>query len=335
MAQEEVSLWAEIKKHEDALAKDPFSYCFAPLAELYRKVGLLDEAVDVAKKGCGHHPDYVGGFMALGRAYFEKGLKNESREALERVVAVTPDNNLALKLLSQLYLDAGEYTLARNVLRSQLALNPDDVESSVLLKSMGREEGYPAGPADDYFHLSGNVAEILVDESAPSAIDTDLEEIDVVEELTEELFEDDGLYAEGVADDEDFFAAELPKKTPPVEVADAPQKDPLTTATLAELYVSQGFIPSALKIYHELLASDPDNQEYLVRCDELKALQEENIASFGTGDEVDDVISEPTTNAESVSAMPVDELLPESDENFVTAELELWLNNIRRMRDVI
>ena len=35
MEQEGPSFWSDIKKYEDALDKDPNSYCFAPLSELY------------------------------------------------------------------------------------------------------------------------------------------------------------------------------------------------------------------------------------------------------------------------------------------------------------
>jgi hypothetical protein len=42
-------------------------------------------------------------------------------------------------------------------------------------------------------------------------------------------------------------------------------KDPLTTATLAELYVSQGFFERALSIYQELVNENPGNAELLGR----------------------------------------------------------------------
>src|SRR5512136_1929568 len=100
MEQESPSFWADIKKYEETLKKDPKSYCFAPLSELYRKLGMVDDAITVAKRGCELHPDYVGGYMALGRGYFEKGMNAEARAALEKVVRVTPDNLLAQRILS-------------------------------------------------------------------------------------------------------------------------------------------------------------------------------------------------------------------------------------------
>ena len=139
MEQEGPSFWLDIKKYEDTLARDPNSYCFAPLSELYRKLGLLDDAINVAKRGCEIHPDYVGGHMALGRALFEKGMKEESRMALEKVIRVTPDNLLAQRVLSQIYIDAGNTVAAEKSLKVILSQNPDDLESKILLEP----EKYP------------------------------------------------------------------------------------------------------------------------------------------------------------------------------------------------
>jgi tetratricopeptide (TPR) repeat protein len=49
------------------------------------------------------------------------------------------------------------------------------------------------------------------------------------------------------------------------------------TSTLAEIYVQQGFLEKAIDIYKELIAANPDNQEYKNRMDELlgKAYPEE------------------------------------------------------------
>ena len=44
---------------------------FAPLAEAYRKAGLVDEAIEVAREGLRIHPNFVGGRVALGRALFD------------------------------------------------------------------------------------------------------------------------------------------------------------------------------------------------------------------------------------------------------------------------
>src|SRR6185369_12522033 len=107
MVEDAISFWTDIQRYEDMLAADPHSYCFAPLSELYRKLGLLDDALHVAQKGCELHPDYPGGFFALGNAYHAKGQNDQARQALEQVISLNPDHLQARKLLGQLYVESG------------------------------------------------------------------------------------------------------------------------------------------------------------------------------------------------------------------------------------
>ena len=184
MENEATSFWAEIKKYEDTLARDPASYCFAPLAEVYRKVGLLDDAINVAKKGCEIHPEYVGGYMALGRAYLEKGLKNEGRQALEKVIGITPDNLLALKLLSKFYVEEGEKTEAEKVLLLILEQAPEDEESRTLLATINNKlshaEQVEYGNIED--QTPRNYCTSIPVEEPLEVNEEDLEEAEIVED---------------------------------------------------------------------------------------------------------------------------------------------------------
>ena len=250
MVEDAISFWTDIQRYEDMLAADPGSYCFAPLSELYRKLGLIDDAISVAQKGCDLHPDYPGGFFALGNAYHAKGLSDQARGALERAVLLTPDNLQALKLLGQLYAEAGDLPRAQKVLRQVVTQNPDDLESTLLLDSLASQVGAPQ-PEEEL-----------------------LEEVELIEELTE-LFDEEELAGA-------FQEAQEPEETghgvaaAPAQEPAAQQKggrDPLTTATLAELYVTQGHLDKALGIYRELLGADPGNQSYRSRCAEIAELQ--------------------------------------------------------------
>jgi tetratricopeptide (TPR) repeat protein len=265
METESPSFWADIKKYEDMLAKDPNSYCFAPLAELYRKLGMLDDAINIAKRGCEIHPEYVGGYMALGRAYFEKEMRAESRLALEKVVRVTPDNLLAQRLLSQIYIDLGETEAAEKALQIILFQNPADLESQVLLNSLTRIAGKAAEPlaepVDEALQTGAGETVDVDDGLFPGEEEEalDLEEAVLIEELDGEPDEEGALvYPEQDAGNEPSF------------LVDQEERDPLTTTTLAELYVSQGFLKRALTIYRELLKTDPDNAELKQRLFELK-----------------------------------------------------------------
>ncbi|MBE2886808.1 tetratricopeptide repeat protein [Geobacter anodireducens] len=267
------SFWTDIKRYEDILAKDPGSYCFAPLSELYRKVGLLDDAIMTARTGIGQHPEYVGGYMALGRACFEKGERTESRTALEKVVRVTPDNLLAQKLLSQIYGDAGETDLARRCLEIILSLNPDDLESRLMFDAMCRQPFESSGYADDLFDGAGADVE---DESL-------LEEIEIIEELVDEGV--DGEEVAAVAERtpppplaEESFAGLLLDEEPAANAGVPGLHDVLSTGTIADLYIAQGFPKKALVIYRELLDADPLNEALRNRMVDLKRRIDEDEA---------------------------------------------------------
>jgi tetratricopeptide (TPR) repeat protein len=341
MVEEAISFWTEIQRFEDMLAADPLSLSFAPLAELYRKLGLIDDAISVAKKGCDLHPDYPGGFFALGAAYFDKGLKDQARPALERAVEFNPENLRAQKLLGQLYVEQGEIALAQRALEQVLRQNPDDAESALLLRSFAStSQG-----------------------AAPGQLN--VEESEIIEDLTEELEELTEVIEEAPEYESEYepelepasqrpsaplqataspaipesptstTVPELPEGTDPFEfseIFEAPReaaphtsKDPLTTATLAELYVSQGFLEKAIGIYRELLLADPENAPYRLRLTEIKAALERQ--KEGTRRPAPAAVVEEVPLSQAAPA-PVGAVPADAD-----AELSRWLENIRRRRD--
>jgi tetratricopeptide (TPR) repeat protein len=310
MEQEGPSFWTDIKKFEDTLERDPNSYCFAPLSELYRKLGMVDDAITIAKRGCEIHPEYVGGHMALGRAYFEKGMNPEAKEALGKVVRVTPDNLLAQRILSKIYLDEGDTASAEESLKAILTHNPEDSESRMLLESLLRtspsvsqpipvseEKGFEKcdeeniGPKDDI--SSWEVIEEFID----------LEGCEIVEEITceqsQELTVD-----EDAAFEFDYSLNGEEETGEPISDREPEEKGPLTTVTLAELYISQGYPEMALKIFRELLDSDPENIELKNRIQTLmqeidkdeEPAQEHSLGRDFGGKEYDEPLAERPTD---------------------------------------
>src|SRR3954470_6886467 len=86
-----------LKKYQE----DPNSRVFAPLAEAYRKAGLIDEAIEIAREGLRVHPGFVGGRVALARALFDKKSYEEVVKELTPVVRDVPDNLVAQRLLAE------------------------------------------------------------------------------------------------------------------------------------------------------------------------------------------------------------------------------------------
>lgn len=331
MERDATSIREDIKKYEDTLAGDPGSCCFAPLAELYRKQGLLDEAITVAKRGCEIHPDYVGGYMALGRAYLGKGMKDESRAALEKVVGITPDNLLAQKLLSQIYLEQGDTAAAERALRLILSQTPGDIESWTLLDSLKDRSPAEAEPEPGMAGEHDREEESFFPEFGIEAADllmegeVDLEDAEIIEELTDE----------DLLEEEEEFIFSPAKADAPLEEDEvfSEGQNPIATVTMAELYVSQGFVKRALTIYRELLETDPDNAGLKKRLYELKKAIDDDAASARysvlTGDEA---VAEAADAA--VGGHPAEMAMPASAvvEERVIETLEKWLATIRRRR---
>ena len=124
----------EIHKYLDILSRDPKSRVFAPLAEAYRKAGLLDEAIETAREGLKNHPSYLGGRVALGRALLEKDLHAEALEEFTQVVQAAPDNLMAHKHLGRIHLHLNHPEDAEKAFRMVLLLDSRDEEAQKFLE---------------------------------------------------------------------------------------------------------------------------------------------------------------------------------------------------------
>lgn len=303
MIPDTASLWTSARKFESILRKDPGAYSFAPLADIYRQLGILDDALETARRGVALYPDFASGQMALAKAAFESGLKGEALKALERVVAITPENLEAQRLLADLYTEAGEESAA-----------------SRCLEIVG------------YFTLDAEPCEIRSHASSPEYSDDllfhdDVEILELSDEFIEEDFVDGGddpfaASPERPSLGDDAARAEpfLLETAPPLyaEKEEEPETAPSTvsSATIAELYVSQGFIEKGVDIYRELLSANPGDEVYRKRLAEL------------SGDSIS-----PAT--ETAAEMPLSAVTAPQGivDGGILEKLSAWLLNIGRVRE--
>ena len=125
-------IYSYLKKYQE----DPTSRVFAPLAEAYRKVGLLTEAIDIAREGLKLHPQFLGGRVALARALFDQKLYLEVIEELAPIVQDIPDNLVAQKLLADSYLILGRLSEALIAYKMLLFFSPQDGETAKLIQEL-------------------------------------------------------------------------------------------------------------------------------------------------------------------------------------------------------
>lgn len=126
----------DIEKLKEKIAKDPNSKLFVPLAEEYRKEGMVEEAIEVLRAGLEKQPGYMSARVALGKIYLEKGLQKEAREEFENVIKMIPDNLYSQKKLAEIYRDSGETDLAIKAYRTVLKLNSMDEDAGNSLREL-------------------------------------------------------------------------------------------------------------------------------------------------------------------------------------------------------
>lgn len=133
MARED-SGFAEIEEYTKKLTQNPESLVFVPLAESYRKSGMLDEAIETCQKGLQLHPSYMSARMVLGRTFMEKERFEEAAAEFNKVAAADVNNIMAHSLLGQVYLKQGKHTNAIEEFQKVLTLNPDDANAQQWLQ---------------------------------------------------------------------------------------------------------------------------------------------------------------------------------------------------------
>lgn len=119
----------DIEKLKERVDKDPNSKLFVPLAEEYRKEGMVEEAIKVLHDGLERQPGYMSARVALGKIYIEKGMPKEAQQEFENVIKAIPDNLYAQKKLAEICRDSGQRDLAIKSYRTVLKLNAMDEDA--------------------------------------------------------------------------------------------------------------------------------------------------------------------------------------------------------------
>jgi tetratricopeptide (TPR) repeat protein len=286
------------RRFEEILKNNPAAYSFAPLADIYRSLGLVDDALATARKGTALHPEFAAGQMALAKAAMECSLKDEARKALETVVRVTPENSEAQRLLADIYTADGNEAAARYCLAVAASLAVElPAEPASAVHSLSMEEPEEELLEADILDLSDDQIEFE---------DEDADAVSPFAALPDRPSLGDTVRAEPYMLE---VAPPFHKEEPPEEPAQAT----VASATIAELYVSQGFPEKGMAVYRELLAAEPANQGYSRRLAELEAPEAPSVES----------------PRQSLAAAAIKPQVAES----VLETLSGWLGNIGRVRE--
>lgn len=232
----EQRLQAEIRRLEARFAASPGGRAFAPLADLYRKDGRLQEALDLVREGLEQHPGYSSAHVILAKTLEDLARDSEAEQSWARVLELDPHNLLALRQLAHAALAAGDTNRARVLFGRLLAADPGNSEAEERLAA-----------------LDGDVAMPAPEPASPEPVE------EVVEEPAAEA-----TPAPGPAPD---------RGPDPAPAGTAPASDggELATLTLAGIYEEQGHGAKALRIYREVLRRNPERVELRERIERLEA----------------------------------------------------------------
>lgn len=120
------SLISKIGSYLQIISQDPHSTAFVPLAEAYRQVGLLDDALEAARLGTRSLPHFSPGFSTLGRVLGQMGRIDEAMSAFAKALSIDRQSQAALVGLARLHLIRGERDQARKILNEAAEFHPDD-----------------------------------------------------------------------------------------------------------------------------------------------------------------------------------------------------------------
>jgi tetratricopeptide (TPR) repeat protein len=152
--------------------RNPGSKVFAPLAEAYRRLGLLPQAFEVASRGVRLHPNFAAGRIAFARVLIDQGALEDARDQLISAGELSPDNLLAFQLLGDVFLQLRRPREALQAYKMVLLLNPQHERAQQVVRK--------------WEFLSADEFEDEVFEAAEEA---PLRASDDHEELDPELFE--------------------------------------------------------------------------------------------------------------------------------------------------
>lgn len=140
-----------VERYQLEYAKNPKSKVFAPLAEAYRRMGLIDEALRVADTGVRANPDFASGRVAFARILIEKKRFEDATSELKKAIKLSPENLLAYSLLAELHLQLRQPKEALHAFKMVLFFNPNDERAK---KAVSRWEFLTAEEfAEDVFKM--------------------------------------------------------------------------------------------------------------------------------------------------------------------------------------
>ena len=200
------SLVGKIGSYLQIVSRDRRSTAFVPLAEAYRQIGLLDDALEAARMGTQALPHFSPGFSTLGRVLGQMGRIDEAMSVFAKALSIDRQSQTALVGLARLHLIRGERDQARKILSQAADFHPQDQHIRDMLIALDLPRPWDKiGPAVVETEAGGEAEPAAGEKAASEAIFTaTLAEIYLKQGLVEKAID---VYREILRQDPDNQSA--------------------------------------------------------------------------------------------------------------------------------
>jgi tetratricopeptide (TPR) repeat protein len=117
---------ALLVKYIEQYKANPKSRVFAPLAETYRKLGMLKEAMEILRDGFKYHPSYQLAYVVLGNCYYDLEQYEKCHQTISPLIDSNKDNLVLNRLYADVCFKLGYLEQALESYKYLLYLNPRD-----------------------------------------------------------------------------------------------------------------------------------------------------------------------------------------------------------------
>lgn len=297
---------ALLAKYFNMYKKNPRSRVFAPLAESFRKLGMLEDAYKILKEGLRHHPDYTLGYIVLAHCYYDEQKYELTYNTLRPIVKQNADNISLQKIFALSCMQLGHLEEALDTFKYLLFMNPKDkyfaeqvkkLEDDLMVghKKLSLDQliKSPDTPAiaptpsfeDDWVQVDFNKPQkkeetqpLIEEKPSESLIDEDQW---VMKKPTDEVQPHPLLKEEKIPErslEDDYFADEFEEEgdIDEVNAASLSSDTPIVSHTLIDLYCAQHYYDKAIELLEKILELNPDDVASIQKLEKVKQLKLEN-----------------------------------------------------------
>ncbi|MFZ4713043.1 MAG: tetratricopeptide repeat protein [Bacteriovoracaceae bacterium] len=295
-------------KYLRAYEQNRASRVFAPLAETYRKLGKVEEALKILKEGIRHHPTYTLGYLVLAHCYFDKNQFEFAYNTLRPLVSDNLDNIGLQKLFAETSEKLFYLEEALETYKYLLFLNPKDASIServhtleaILLKESSSyliiEDKNPKSNNDimsvddDWVQIDLSNKKNKVQTNHATDLQQEKPILKVVPSL-ESSADDWSLKKSGQEKviDNDFYDVEKATEDDRVEPENEEEtinrelingfedQAPVMTLTLVDIYCAQKLYAKAEEVLEKILEITPTDSRILTKLNEVKAMSRSKV----------------------------------------------------------